>query len=66
MGEGILSLDNHKKIKEIRHIICNAGINNPPEVTYIVQRVLQKIDSGEQLKSAALTAITSHLRGRSR
>ncbi|MDJ0693187.1 hypothetical protein [Mastigocoleus sp. MO_188.B34] len=66
MSESISSLDKYKKIKEIRHIISNQGINNPPEVSHIVQRVLQKIDSGEQLESAALKAISSHIRGCSR
>lgn len=63
MDEGILSLDNHKKIKEIRHIIHNAGINNPPEVSHIVQKVLNKMDSGEELKFAAIKAINSHILG---
>lgn len=66
MTESISSLDKYKKIKEIRHIISSQGINNPPEVNHIVQRVLQKIDSGEQLESAALKAISSHIRGCSR
>lgn len=61
MDENILFLDNYKRIKEIRHIIGNAGIKNPPEVSHIVQRVLQKIDSGEELESAALTAVSSHM-----
>lgn len=66
MDESILFLDNSNRVKEICYIIRNAGIKNPPEVSHIVQRVLQKIDSGEELESAALTAVSSHMRGRCR
>ena len=55
-----------KIIQEIRNIIHRAGIKNPFEVSHVVERVLQKIDSGEQLKSAALIIISSHIRGLSR
>ncbi len=58
--------DNYKIIKEIRRIIRNAGINNPPEVIDILERALKKIDSGETLELAALGAINSHVRGCSR
>lgn len=57
---------DYNKIQEIRHIIRDAGIKNPLEVSHILQRVLQKIDSGEQLKSATLMAISYHIRGLSR
>ena len=58
--------DNYNIIKEIRHIISKAGINNTPEVVDIVEKTLKKINGGETLELAALTTINSHIRGFSR
>ena len=58
--------DNYNIIKEIRHIISKAGINNTPEVVDIVEKTLKKINGGETLELAALTIINSHIRGCSR
>ena len=58
--------DNYNIIKEIRHIISKAGINNTPEVVDIVEKTLKKINGGETLELATLTTINSHIRGCSR
>lgn len=57
MEDGLLASNNLKKIRTIRGILQDQGINNEATMKEITIKVLGRVDQGEQLEKAVFDEV---------